>query len=126
MAPFQHLPSVVEEYYATFGDPGIFDRSLFPEPVTIALCAEALRRGTPITQEDLELQHQLLYGTPMPASGQAAHPSGATVPEPTPDPVWPPPGWVDVSPESVTEGAPAEEAEPKEAERASERVESER
>jgi hypothetical protein len=80
------VPASISDQYATrFGEAGAFDRALFPEVATLALMAEALRRDSPVTDDDLEAAHQTLYRQPMPAPGQAVVPSGYGVPE-TPAP----------------------------------------
>jgi hypothetical protein len=70
-------PTVVEQYREKFGDAGYFDTALFPELATLGLMAEAVRRGTPVTQADLEAMHETLYHLPMPTPETAQWPSGA-------------------------------------------------
>jgi hypothetical protein len=83
MEPSQQIPpSVPDQYLAQFGEEGAFDRALLPEVATLSLMADALRRGSPVTQDDLESMHQTLYRQPMPAEGQAVAPSGLTPPVP--------------------------------------------
>lgn len=79
-------PSLADQYTTRFGEAGAFDRSLFPEVATLAMMAEALRRDSPVTDDDLQAAHQTLYRQPMPAPGQAVVPSGYGAPEPPPPP----------------------------------------
>ena len=81
----QTPPSVADQYHARFGDAGAFDRSLFPELATVALMAEALRRDSPVTQEDLEAAHQTLYRQPMPTPETTSAPSGVQAAPPGPE-----------------------------------------
>ena len=78
MAEYHYLtPSVFDEYLAKFGPEADFDRGLFSEMATQSLMAEAVRRGSPVTQEDLEAMHQTLYRQPMPGHGaRPASPPG--------------------------------------------------
>jgi hypothetical protein len=75
-----HLtPTVADQYREHFGDAGAFDTALFPELATQSLMAEALRRDSPVIQEDLEAMHQTLYRLPMPAPDTAHWPSGQSM-----------------------------------------------
>ena len=73
----QVLPSIAAQYQMRFGDAGAFNRALFPEIATVALMTEALRRGAPVSLEDLDAMHQTLYHQPL-AGDTAAHPSGSS------------------------------------------------
>jgi hypothetical protein len=57
---------VLSTYYATFGDEADFDRWTFPGTVNLRLMQEALTRGSPVTEADLDRVHQALFGEPYP------------------------------------------------------------
>lgn len=99
-------PSVADQYRARFGEAGAFETAHFPETVTMALMAEALRRDAPVTREDLEATHQMLYHLPMPEA-QPVWPSGYQPPTPAAAPQWPPDFYTAVPPAPVPEVAPA-------------------
>jgi hypothetical protein len=56
---------VLETYFDRFGEEGDFDRWIFGGDVNIGLMAMALKRGSPVTETDLETKHQELYKRPL-------------------------------------------------------------
>jgi len=101
------LSTVADQYHAKFGEDGAFDRALFPELATVSLMAEALRRDSPVTQEDLEAMHQQLYRQPMPTPETTSHPSGAGVTTPSATVQDIPAFFTEVPPPPVVEEPPA-------------------
>ena len=66
----ESLPS---QYRASFPH-GDFDRRLFSSAVNLKLMRMALKRGQPVTRQDLKKVHQHLYGYPL---SDAPLPEGA-------------------------------------------------
>jgi hypothetical protein len=59
--------AIVPAYFAKFGTAGDFDRWLLDGVSNVELMAEALARGTPVTQERLHAKYREVEGDDPPA-----------------------------------------------------------
>jgi hypothetical protein len=57
---------LLDAYFARFGDTGDFDRWALPGEPSDELMAEALRRGQPVSLEDVKRKYQEVNGEPYP------------------------------------------------------------
>jgi hypothetical protein len=68
------MPTLEEQYAATFGEPLAWRPPGLPDARYDALMQAALARGTPVTREEVDTEWRALMGVSLPADGTPGMP----------------------------------------------------